>query len=33
MVIAPYTHVEWEPVERIDETRRGDGAFGHTGLN
>lgn len=32
MVIAPYTHVAWEPVEQIDETRRGDGAFGHTGL-
>lgn len=32
MVIAPYTHVAWEPVEEIDETRRGDGAFGHTGL-
>ena len=33
MVIAPYTHVAWEPVEQIDETRRGDGAFGHTGVN
>ena len=32
MVIAPYTHVAWGPVEQIDETRRGDGAFGHTGL-
>lgn len=32
MVIAPYTHVAWEPVEVIDETRRGDGGFGHTGL-
>ncbi len=32
MVIAPYTRVEWEPVERIDTTERGDGAFGHTGL-
>ena len=32
MVITNYTHVEWEPVERLDETRRGEGAFGHTGL-
>lgn len=32
MVITNYTHVEWEQVERLDETRRGDGAFGHTGL-
>jgi len=33
MVITDYTHVEWEPVERLDETKRGDGGFGHTGLN
>lgn len=33
MVIKEYTHVSWEPVERIDETERGDGAFGHTGVN
>ncbi|MDO4320212.1 MAG: dUTP diphosphatase [Bacteroidales bacterium] len=33
MVITNYTHVEWEPVERLDETVRGDGAFGHTGVN
>lgn len=32
MVIKSYTRVDWEPVERIDETERGDGAFGHTGL-
>lgn len=32
MVITNYTHVEWEPVEHLDETRRGEGAFGHTGL-
>lgn len=32
MVITNYTHVEWEPVERLDETRRGEGAIGHTGL-
>lgn len=31
LVIKEYVKVEWEPVERIDETVRGDGAFGHTG--
>lgn len=31
MVITNYTQVKWEPVERIDETVRGDGGFGHTG--
>ena len=33
MVITNYTHVEWEVVDRIDETVRGEGAFGHTGVN
>lgn len=33
MVITDYTHVTWEPVERIDETVRGEGAFGHTGVD
>ena len=33
MVITRYTRVTWEPVDRIDETERGDGAFGHTGMN
>ena len=33
MVITNYTHVEWEAVERLDETERGDGGFGHTGVN
>ncbi|MCM1050747.1 MAG: dUTP diphosphatase [Paenibacillus sp.] len=31
MVIKKYVHVTWEPVKRIDETERGEGAFGHTG--
>lgn len=31
MVIARYDRVKWEQVERIDETVRGDGAFGHSG--
>lgn len=33
MVITRYTRVTWEPVNRIDRTERGDGAFGHTGVN
>lgn len=32
IVINQYTRVEWEAVERLDETERGDGAFGHTGV-
>lgn len=31
MVIARYDRVEWEQVERIDETVRGDSGFGHSG--
>lgn len=33
MVIKEYTRAEWEPVDRLDETERGDGGFGHTGVN
>lgn len=33
MVITRYTRVTWEAVDRLDETERGDGAFGHTGVN
>lgn len=32
-VVTTYTRVDWEPVSRLDETVRGDGGFGHTGLN
>ena len=32
MVIAPYTRVEWEPAESLDATERGEGGFGHTGV-
>ncbi len=31
MVIKQYSHVHWEPVKELDETKRGKGAFGHTG--
>lgn len=32
MVIAPYSRVEWEPAESLDATQRGEGGFGHTGV-
>lgn len=32
-VVKQYTRIEWEPVARLDETKRGDGGFGHTGTN
>ena len=33
LVIKEYIHITWEQVDRIDTTVRGDGAFGHTGVN
>lgn len=33
LVINQYTRIQWEPAERLDETERGDGGFGHTGTN
>jgi len=32
-VIKEYVRAEWEPVDRLDSTERGDGGFGHTGLH
>lgn len=32
MVIKQYSHVTWQPVERLDTTEREDGGFGHTGV-
>lgn len=32
LVVTRYTRVEWENVDRLDETERGEGAFGHTGV-
>lgn len=31
LVIARYEQAEWETVEALDNTERGDGGFGHTG--
>jgi len=33
MVISSYTKIEWEAVNELDQTVRGDGGFGHTGTN
>lgn len=32
MVIARYEKIEWEEVDCLDETERGDGGFGSTGI-
>lgn len=32
MVVARHEQVEWKPVEMLDETERGAGGFGHTGV-
>lgn len=31
LVIAQVTHAKWVPVEKLDDTARGHGGFGHTG--
>ncbi|MDG1381286.1 MAG: dUTP diphosphatase, partial [Flavobacteriales bacterium] len=36
LVVAPYSRVEWSPVEQPAElalTQRGEGGFGHTGTS
>lgn len=33
MVITDFTHAEWEEVNELDDTVRGEGGFGHTGVN
>ena len=32
MVVAPYTRVEWEETETLEDSERGAGGFGHTGV-
>lgn len=32
MVIAKYEQISWEQVETLDETERGSGGFGHSGI-
>ncbi|MBQ0114354.1 MAG: dUTP diphosphatase [Bacteroidales bacterium] len=31
LVVARHETVEWQPVEELDDSERGDGGFGHTG--
>lgn len=31
MIIAPYVQVDWEEVNILEESERGEGGFGHTG--
>jgi dUTP pyrophosphatase len=32
MVIAKHERAEWDVVEELDETERGEGGYGHTGV-
>ena len=32
LVVAPVTRVQWETVDALTETARGEGGFGHTGI-
>ena len=32
LVVTRCEHVEWQPVDALDETQRGCGGFGHTGV-
>lgn len=32
MVVARYERVEWQETEELEDTRRGEGGFGHTGV-
>lgn len=32
MIVAPVSRAEWAVVEELEETQRGDGGFGHTGV-
>ncbi len=33
MIVQRYSRVEWDEVESLDETARGGGGFGHTGVS
>lgn len=32
LIISKVEHIDWEPVESLEETERGSGGFGHTGV-
>jgi dUTP pyrophosphatase len=33
MIISKVERAKWEVVEQLNETQRGEGGFGHTGIN
>jgi len=33
MIVAPVTRVDWHEVPSLDDTERGEGGFGHTGVS
>lgn len=33
LVVKQYVRIEWEEAQRLDQTQRGDGGFGHSGTN
>lgn len=33
MILARHARVHWEEVEKLEETERGEGGFGHTGVS
>lgn len=33
LVIAPITHIQWVETDTLSETQRGDGGFGHSGID
>jgi dUTP pyrophosphatase len=32
MIIAQHQNANWKPTENLDETERGSGGYGHTGI-
>ncbi len=32
MIVAAYARVDWEPVQTLEHSARGEGGFGHTGI-
>jgi len=32
MVVSAYARVDWDPVEALTDSKRGEGGFGHTGV-
>jgi dUTP pyrophosphatase len=33
LVICRYVRIEWDEVDQLENTKRGEGGFGHTGVN